>query len=156
VAGDCAYRHRDAPNLPRIINGAQSTGSALPRQLTVDLTDLILEPLNPISLASGRHGWCRLGSGLLAVDFRAELRTVGGQVMPAVLRGNLVVSSVHIGSGFVEAPLDDTLVERLRSVPGVQATVGDQARDWQGEAMHQGSNLESGKGVADSCISSIP
>jgi putative ABC transport system permease protein len=52
------------------------------------------------------------------------------EVMPGVLRGDFAVSSANIGAGYVEAPLDDTILTDLQSVAGIAATVGHQTADW--------------------------
>jgi putative ABC transport system permease protein len=53
--------------------------------------------------------------------------------MPGVLRGDLAVNSAYLGSGFVEAPVDDALVGEISNVPGVAVVVGEQAIDWHYE-----------------------
>lgn len=65
--------------------------------------------------------------GMLGHSFRASVL----RVMPGVLRGDLAVSSIHIASGFVEAPVADLLVDELRRLPGIAAVAGEQAVDWQ-------------------------
>jgi len=40
------------------------------------------------------------------------------------IRADLVVTSTHIGSGFLEAPLDAEALREVREVPGVQAAAG--------------------------------
>jgi len=52
------------------------------------------------------------------------------EVMPGVLRGDLAISSGNIAAGYVESPVDDTLTNELRSVPGVRAVAGEQAAEW--------------------------
>ena len=52
-------------------------------------------------------------------------------VMPGVLRGDLAVSSGSIAAGYVEAPVDDSLLGELRRIPGVRAVAGEQAADWR-------------------------
>jgi putative ABC transport system permease protein len=52
------------------------------------------------------------------------------EVMPGVLRGDFAVSSANIGAGYVEAPLDEAILTDLKSVPGIEATVGHQTADW--------------------------
>ena len=53
------------------------------------------------------------------------------QAMPGVLRGDLAVSSTHIGAGFVEAPIDDGLVAELGQIEGVSAVAGEDGVDWR-------------------------
>jgi putative ABC transport system permease protein len=64
--------------------------------------------------------------GVIARSFEQSVL----DVMPGVLRADLAVSSAHIGAGFVEAPVDETLLADLIRVPGVGAVVGEQAIDW--------------------------
>ena len=52
-------------------------------------------------------------------------------VMPGIFRADLVVGSLLVGSGYVEAPVDETLVDELAGIPGVAAVVGEQVSDWQ-------------------------
>ena len=47
------------------------------------------------------------------------------------MRADLVVSSSHIESGFLEAPVADDLVAELTHIPGVTAVVGERTADWQ-------------------------
>ncbi|MBI4515689.1 MAG: ABC transporter permease [Deltaproteobacteria bacterium] len=47
------------------------------------------------------------------------------------MRADLVVSSSHIESGFLEAPVADDLVDELKQVPGASAVVGERGADWQ-------------------------
>ncbi len=53
------------------------------------------------------------------------------EVMPGVLRGDLVVSSANIGAGYVEAPLEDGILGQIADVSGVGAVVGEQTADWR-------------------------
>jgi putative ABC transport system permease protein len=52
------------------------------------------------------------------------------EVMPGVLRGDLAVSSANIGAGYLEAPVDESLVSELTAIPGVRAAAGERAIDW--------------------------
>jgi putative ABC transport system permease protein len=52
------------------------------------------------------------------------------EVMPGVLRGDFAVSSANIGTGYVEAPLDEAILGPLAAVAGVAAVVGEQAANW--------------------------
>lgn len=47
------------------------------------------------------------------------------------MRADLVVSSSHIESGFLEAPVSDDLVSELKQVAGATAVVGERGADWQ-------------------------
>jgi putative ABC transport system permease protein len=47
------------------------------------------------------------------------------------MRADLVVSSSHIESGFLEAPVADDVVPELAQVPGVINVVGERTVDWQ-------------------------
>src|SRR5262249_10483233 len=51
-------------------------------------------------------------------------------LLPGILRGDLLVSSTHIGTGYLEAPVDDALTAELRQVPGVAAVAGEQVGEW--------------------------
>lgn len=46
------------------------------------------------------------------------------------MRPDLVVSSVHVASGYLETPLDDSLLAELRRVPGVDIALAVRVRDW--------------------------
>jgi len=63
----------------------------------------------------------------LAGSFERSVR----DVMPGVLRGDLVVGSPNIAAGYIEAPLDDGLLEAVAVIPGVRAVVGEMTADWQ-------------------------
>jgi putative ABC transport system permease protein len=49
------------------------------------------------------------------------------------MRADLVVSSAHIASGFLEAPVSEQLVADLRRVPGVEEVAGWRALEWPHE-----------------------
>jgi putative ABC transport system permease protein len=51
-------------------------------------------------------------------------------VMPGIFRADLVVGSVRIAAGYVEAPLDEAVLGELSTVPGVAAVVGEHSIDW--------------------------
>jgi putative ABC transport system permease protein len=52
------------------------------------------------------------------------------EVMPGVLRGDLAVGSANIGTGYVEAPMDDDIVQRILGLKAVAAAVGHQIVNW--------------------------
>ena len=47
------------------------------------------------------------------------------------MRADLVVSSSHIESGFLEAPVSDELVHGLARIDGITTAVGERGADWQ-------------------------
>ncbi|MBI3388101.1 MAG: ABC transporter permease [Deltaproteobacteria bacterium] len=47
------------------------------------------------------------------------------------MRADLVVSSSHIESGFLEAPVSDELVSELKQIAGTIEAVGERGADWQ-------------------------
>ena len=51
-------------------------------------------------------------------------------VMPGIFRADLVVGSVRIAAGYVEAPLDEGVLRELEEVPGVALVVGEHSSDW--------------------------
>jgi putative ABC transport system permease protein len=63
----------------------------------------------------------------LAGSFEQSVR----EVMPGVLRGDLVVDSPNVASGYVAAPLDEALLSDVAKVPGVRAVVGEQTAEWR-------------------------
>jgi putative ABC transport system permease protein len=52
------------------------------------------------------------------------------QATRVVLRGDLAISSVNLAAGFVEAPMDESILDEVRAVPGVGAVVGSHMIDW--------------------------
>lgn len=66
---------------------------------------------------------------LLAASFERTL----GAVMPGVLRGDLAVGSTNVALGFVEMPLDESVVTEIARLPGVAAAAGERALDWRFE-----------------------
>lgn len=65
--------------------------------------------------------------GILAQSF--EDSVVGA--LGRAIRADIVVTSTNVGSGFLEAPLDDAIVAAVRSVPGVEAVAGWRALQWR-------------------------
>src|SRR5207245_1856379 len=51
-------------------------------------------------------------------------------VMPGIFRADLVVGSVQIAGGYVEAPLEEGVLRELEQVPGVALVVGEHSSDW--------------------------
>ena len=58
-------------------------------------------------------------------------------VLNGVVGADLVVTSAHVASGFVEAPLSDRVLGELAQVPGVQAVAGERVLEWE----HQGGPI---------------
>jgi putative ABC transport system permease protein len=76
----------------------------------------------------------------LGVGFALWLRILAGSFENSVIaalsqamRADLIVNSANIGFGFVEAPVDESLLEEIRRINGVAAVAGELARDWQYE-----------------------
>jgi putative ABC transport system permease protein len=46
------------------------------------------------------------------------------------MRADVTVSSAHIESGFLEAPVDEQLLRELKAIPGVSEVSGDRVADW--------------------------
>lgn len=76
-----------------------------------------------------------LGVGFAVVTWLWVLATSVEQsvisVMPGIFRADLVVGSIRLGSGYVEAPVDESLVGELAGIPGVAAVAGEHVMDWQ-------------------------
>src|SRR5207247_1395645 len=51
-------------------------------------------------------------------------------VMPGIFRADLVVGSVRIAAGYVEAPLDEGVLRELEQVRGVALVIGENSSDW--------------------------
>src|SRR5262249_3721019 len=47
------------------------------------------------------------------------------ETMPQVLRADVVISAVHVGADAMEAPVDESVLAQIRTVPGVTAVVGE-------------------------------
>jgi len=62
----------------------------------------------------------------MAESFRTSLVAT----LTAAVRADLIVTSVHVTNGYVEAPVSEELATRLGSVPGVAAVVGSRVVDW--------------------------
>jgi putative ABC transport system permease protein len=52
------------------------------------------------------------------------------EVMPGVMRGHLSVTSANIAAGYIEAPMDETVLAALAAIPGVAAASGEQITEW--------------------------
>lgn len=79
--------------------------------------------------------------GVAAVGWLWVLaRSFEGSVVDTLgraIRADVVVTSTNIGSGFLEAPLDGSIVSAVGSVSGIDAVAGWRALEWpyQGEAV---------------------
>jgi putative ABC transport system permease protein len=62
----------------------------------------------------------------MAESFRTSLM----RTLTAAVRVDLVATSTHVTSGYVEAPVDDELASRLAAEPGVAAVVASRVLDW--------------------------
>jgi putative ABC transport system permease protein len=64
---------------------------------------------------------------MVAHSFQASvINAVSG-----AMRADLVVSSSHIESGFLEAPVSDELVDQLKQVAGAAVVAGERGADWE-------------------------
>jgi putative ABC transport system permease protein len=68
--------------------------------------------------------------GILGWSFE---RTLVSQVT-ARLKSDLVITSAFISGGYVGAPLDESLVDDLRPIPGVAVSAGEQRKDLRYES----------------------
>src|SRR5881296_4010101 len=62
----------------------------------------------------------------MAESFRSSLVTA----LTAAVRADLVVTSVHVTNGYVEAPVSEELASQLAAVPGVAAVVASRVVCW--------------------------
>src|SRR5213596_2730233 len=62
----------------------------------------------------------------MAQSFRTSLV----DALSAAVRADLVVTSAHVTSGYVEAPVSEEVAARLAAVPGVAAVIGSRVVDW--------------------------
>src|SRR5204863_2759962 len=62
----------------------------------------------------------------MAESFRTSLV----DALSAAVRADLVVTSAHVTSGYVEAPVSEEVAARLAAVPGVAAVIGSRVVDW--------------------------
>jgi putative ABC transport system permease protein len=62
----------------------------------------------------------------MAQSFRSSLV----DALTAAVRADLVVTSVHVTNGYVEAPVSEDLATRLAAMPGVDAVVASRVVDW--------------------------
>ena len=76
---------------------------------------------------------CVLWFWTMAQSFRSSLVTT----LSAAVRADLVVTSAHVTSGYVEAPVHDELATRLAAEPGVAAIAASRVVDWP----HQGRRI---------------
>lgn len=53
------------------------------------------------------------------------------ETMPQVLRADLVISAVRVGSQAMEAPVDESILNQIARVRGVTGVVGERLLDWQ-------------------------
>src|SRR6266481_89697 len=62
----------------------------------------------------------------MAESFRSSLVVA----LTAAVRADLVVTSVHVTNGYVEAPVSEELARRLAAVPGVAVAIASRVIDW--------------------------
>src|SRR6266478_1253875 len=62
----------------------------------------------------------------MAESFRSSLVVA----LTAAVRADLVVTSVHVTNGYVEAPVSEELAHRLAAVPGVAVAIASRVIDW--------------------------
>ncbi|HUE31180.1 MAG TPA: ABC transporter permease, partial [Verrucomicrobiae bacterium] len=62
----------------------------------------------------------------MAESFRSSLVVA----LSAAVRADLVVTSVHVTNGYVEAPVSEELPRRLAAVPGVATAIASRVIDW--------------------------
>src|SRR5262249_30969427 len=129
-----------------------AAGTALAARPTIALADVVLRTVvqrmvGPVGrfAAAGllRHPRraaltvATLGVGLgcvvwfwtMAQSFRGSLV----DVLTAGVRADLIVISVHVTNGYVEAPLSDELARRVAAVPGVATVAASRVVDWPHE-----------------------
>ena len=70
---------------------------------------------------------CVLWLWMVAHSFQSSVV----DAVSGAMRADLVVSSSHIESGFLEAPVSDSLVGELARIPGATVVVGERGADWQ-------------------------
>src|SRR5213593_4611290 len=69
---------------------------------------------------------CMVWFWTMAESFRSSLVVA----LTAAVRADLVVTSVHVTNGYVEAPVSEELARRLAAVPGVAAVVASRVVYW--------------------------
>lgn len=69
---------------------------------------------------------CVLWVSTIAQSFERSLIAA----LQSMVRAQLVVTSSHVASGYVEAPVSDTLLAELKRVPGVAGVAGIRVIDW--------------------------
>src|SRR6266516_2361295 len=69
---------------------------------------------------------CMVWFWTMAESFRSSLVVA----LTAAVRADLVVTSVHVTNGYVEAPVSEELARRLAAVPGVAVAIASRVIDW--------------------------
>jgi putative ABC transport system permease protein len=80
--------------------------------------------LTVATLAAGLG--CVVWFWTMAESFRSSV--VGA--LTAAVRADLIVTSVHVTNGYVEAPVSEVLATRLAAVPGVAGVVASRVIEW--------------------------
>src|SRR5437867_3612220 len=69
---------------------------------------------------------CMVWFWTMAESFRSSLVVA----LTAAVRADLVVTSVHVTNGYVEAPVSEEVARRLAAVPGVAVAIASRVIDW--------------------------
>ncbi len=77
-------------------------------------------------------------------------------VMPGIFRADLVVGSARTAGGYVEAPIDDRVVDEIARLPNVARVVGHHAADWRWADGPIALNLFDARYFADAAFARPP
>jgi putative ABC transport system permease protein len=88
----------------------------------------------------------------MAESFRTSLI----DVLTAAVRADLVITSVHVTNGYVEAPIGGEIVDRLAAVHGVAAIVASRVVDWPYDGRRIAIEAIDGRYFADASFGRWP
>src|SRR5439155_13586201 len=148
-AGLAAQARHPSAACGLLATGLVAAGAALAARPAVHAAGFLLDagsrrlagPVGRLAAASLLHSPRRtaltvatLGVGLgcvvwfwtMAESFRTSLVVA----LTAAVRADLVVTSVHVTNGYVEAPVSEELARQLAAVPGVAVAIASRVIDW--------------------------
>jgi len=111
-----------SPALVRSMRAVAGPSANLARATFAQNSGRAVLTIAMIGVGIGAIIWLRM----LAYSFETSLV----HALSVALQGDWVVTSSHVMQGYLEAPVDERLVDEVASVDGVDAAIGERLVDW--------------------------